>query len=330
MGYIIFGQVVEDYRDVGSVVATLLRYLVGDFDYVMIREERRIMAPIFFALFQAMCFFVLLNMVIAVLSDSFTEVQEEKWRPALLESLMANTNDDYYEPIKGQTGNRLTDSALFREIAYWVKTLVLSVQNVLKVDTPEWERRYARLSQDNINRNPRLYWGFMESQIYERKSVVCFQDKLNLCLLSLEDFLVFGSETDANGFEGFGGDFEVATKSFVLGPAEKMDREPRELMQMLVESHHYWFNEALQLAEFGDPEDHHEENEEKLQMIKDMSTFNAQHKFAGFDDSDTDTCSSAETGTSSGNLSPPHPNVPKHFLFYSTQNQAKKSCSKKS
>ena len=294
MGYMVFGQVVENFRDIPNVATTLLRYLVGDFNYVQIREERRIMAPLFFTFFQAMCFFVLLNMVIAVLSDSFAAVQEGRWRPALLFSLMANTSEAKYEPVKGQRGNVLTECAIVREISYWVKMVVLWGQNAVRMGDPHWEAEYERLRQSAIDSNPRLYWEQQETRICEQKSVVPFRDRLNLCLLSLDDYLFFGSE-GAETFEGFGHDLEPVVQRFVVEAAEAMELEPRDLLVAMMESHHYWYRHARAVAQFGDPELRYEEDEVKKEVIAGMASRRAAAAAgAGSDDEDSDDASDGE------------------------------------
>eukprot|EP01064_Diplonema_japonicum_P019625 TRINITY_DN2836_c1_g1_i1.p1 TRINITY_DN2836_c1_g1~~TRINITY_DN2836_c1_g1_i1.p1 ORF type:complete len:1203 (+),score=190.05 TRINITY_DN2836_c1_g1_i1:45-3653(+) len=253
MGFTVFGHVVEDYRDIGSVIGTLLRYLVGDFDYEQIREERRIFAPIFFVLFTALCFFLLFNMFIAVLSDAFAKVQEEKYKPALLDSLLKNTDDDAYEPLESQTGNFFTDLAIVREIMYWIKTLLLAAQNLIRRG-PEWDARYKETLERTRSENPRLYWQTREREMVDRKSCTAFVDKLNLCPISLEGFLIDGDDNadeDDNAFQGFGNDFNTVMQTLVDEPSDKMERERQDTLLELLESHYYWNQEVRGIAQVG-------------------------------------------------------------------------------
>ena len=255
MGYVVFGHVVEDYRDLANTIGTLLRYLVGDFDFVTLRRERRIFAPAFFTLFQVLCFFLLLNMVIAVLSDSFEAIQNSKWKPALLTELMRNTDDDAYHPIESQTGNFITGSALFREVIYWFKTLILNCKNLLKRG-PEWRSEFERLSAKNRDENPRLYWAHQERKMVQRKSCVEFTDKLNIFPIKLDDYLRHGGdepeqEEEESAFQGVGRDFDTCMAELVMRPAEKMERDPQDLLMEMMETHHYWYRDICDVAEFG-------------------------------------------------------------------------------
>eukprot|EP01059_Diplonema_ambulator_P035256 TRINITY_DN8228_c0_g1_i1.p1 TRINITY_DN8228_c0_g1~~TRINITY_DN8228_c0_g1_i1.p1 ORF type:complete len:1105 (+),score=242.64 TRINITY_DN8228_c0_g1_i1:127-3441(+) len=285
MGFTVFGHVVEDYRDMGNVIGILLRYLVGDFDYDQIREERRIFAPIFFALFTALCFFLLFNMFIAVLSDAFATVQQEKWKPALLHSLLKNTDDDAYEPLESQTGNPITNLAIVRELIYWGKTAMLAAQNLIRLDD-KWKEEYPKLVQDSRNCNPRLFWRDKEQAIVQKKSCVPFVDKLNLCPISLEGFLIDGddnAEEDLDAFQGFGGDFNVVMKTLVYEPSDKMEREKQETLLELLEVHYYWAHDIRGIAEVGYHDDY--EDDERGEMLRKMMNDEEDDDAVSLDDS---------------------------------------------
>eukprot|EP01065_Artemidia_motanka_P040485 TRINITY_DN5089_c2_g1_i4.p1 TRINITY_DN5089_c2_g1~~TRINITY_DN5089_c2_g1_i4.p1 ORF type:complete len:1496 (+),score=510.55 TRINITY_DN5089_c2_g1_i4:117-4604(+) len=262
MGYVVFGHVLEDYRDMPTAIGTLLRYLVGDFDYDELRAQRRLFAPVYFAFFQVVAFFLLLNMVIAVLSDAFASVSESKWKDTdLIVKLLAESPADCFKPRKGQTTNFLTDKALFREIAYWSRELVLFVQG--KVPAPwlfegsqmtesQWAEHMARQRKLNRNRNPRLYWAAKEDEMVKQRRCMTFEDKLNLCPLSLEEYLRDGdgAEDEEVVFDGFGNDFDKMFELLVEKPAESMELNVPDLLLSLLERHHYWHLEMSEVAEF--------------------------------------------------------------------------------
>lgn len=56
---------------------TLLRTILGDFDYGEIEAIDRILAPIFFLSFIVLVFFILLNMFLAIINDTYTDVKTE-------------------------------------------------------------------------------------------------------------------------------------------------------------------------------------------------------------------------------------------------------------
>lgn len=78
-GYMMFGTKIENFRDVPNTVMTLLRVLLGDFDYNEIRDESRTYAGFYYLLFVCIGVFLVLNMFLAVISYYFSElVGEEK------------------------------------------------------------------------------------------------------------------------------------------------------------------------------------------------------------------------------------------------------------
>ncbi|GJQ68934.1 putative calcium ion binding protein [Trypoxylus dichotomus] len=77
LGYLIFGSQVAEFSAFGKAMFTLLRTILGDFDYSEIEKAHRILAPLYFLLFIFLVFFVLLNMFLAIINDTYTEVKTE-------------------------------------------------------------------------------------------------------------------------------------------------------------------------------------------------------------------------------------------------------------
>ncbi|KRT86286.1 ion channel [Oryctes borbonicus] len=60
LGYLIFGSQVAEFSAFGKAMFTLLRTILGDFDYSEIEKAHRVLAPLYFLLFIFLVFFVLL------------------------------------------------------------------------------------------------------------------------------------------------------------------------------------------------------------------------------------------------------------------------------
>ena len=56
---------------------SLIRTILGDFDFTKLEKANYVFGPIYFLCFVFFVFFVLLNMFLAILSDSFGEVKAE-------------------------------------------------------------------------------------------------------------------------------------------------------------------------------------------------------------------------------------------------------------
>ncbi|RWS23690.1 polycystin-2-like protein, partial [Leptotrombidium deliense] len=77
LGYLLFGTQVKDYSSFGNSVFTLLRLILGDFDFHELEAANRVLGPIYFLSYIFFVFFVLMNMFLAIINDSYAEVKSE-------------------------------------------------------------------------------------------------------------------------------------------------------------------------------------------------------------------------------------------------------------
>ena len=77
LGYLLFGTQVKDFSTFGDACFTLLRTILGDFDFHSIKNANRILGPIFFLCYVFFVFFVLFNMFLAIINDTYSEVKGE-------------------------------------------------------------------------------------------------------------------------------------------------------------------------------------------------------------------------------------------------------------
>merc|ERR1719284_1506633 len=77
LGYLLFGTQVEDFSSFSNAIFTLLRTILGDFNFNEIEQANRILGPIFFMTYVFFVFFVLLNMFLAIINDTYSEVKAE-------------------------------------------------------------------------------------------------------------------------------------------------------------------------------------------------------------------------------------------------------------
>eukprot|EP01065_Artemidia_motanka_P019742 TRINITY_DN2357_c0_g2_i1.p1 TRINITY_DN2357_c0_g2~~TRINITY_DN2357_c0_g2_i1.p1 ORF type:complete len:965 (+),score=330.14 TRINITY_DN2357_c0_g2_i1:126-3020(+) len=87
-GYALFGSTTPDYRTVDRSLSTLMRMLLGDFDYVTLRNENRVLAGFFFWSFTVIGLFLMLNFLIAILSEGFAQVSEKQTEVPLEEQMV--------------------------------------------------------------------------------------------------------------------------------------------------------------------------------------------------------------------------------------------------
>ncbi|XP_012873128.1 PREDICTED: polycystic kidney disease 2-like 1 protein [Dipodomys ordii] len=77
LGYLLFGTQVENFSTFTKCIFTQFRIILGDFDYNAINNANRILGPVYFVTYVFFVFFVLLNMFLAIINDTYSEVKEE-------------------------------------------------------------------------------------------------------------------------------------------------------------------------------------------------------------------------------------------------------------
>ncbi|XP_076462152.1 LOW QUALITY PROTEIN: polycystin-2-like [Babylonia areolata] len=77
LGYLLFGSQVKDFSTFQNAFFTLFRIILGDFDFHQLEQANRILGPIFFMLFVFFVFFVLINMFLAIINDTYSEVKSD-------------------------------------------------------------------------------------------------------------------------------------------------------------------------------------------------------------------------------------------------------------
>lgn len=77
LGYLMFGASLLDYSTFGTAVFTLLRIILGDFDFPSLTQTSSFFGPLYFICYVFFVFFVLLNMFLAIINDSYSEVKAD-------------------------------------------------------------------------------------------------------------------------------------------------------------------------------------------------------------------------------------------------------------
>ncbi|XP_076368473.1 polycystin-2-like [Tachypleus tridentatus] len=77
LGYLLFGSQVHGFSNIMKAIFTLLRVILGDFDFNEIESANRLLGPIYFLSYVFFVFFVLMNMFLAIINDTYAEVKSE-------------------------------------------------------------------------------------------------------------------------------------------------------------------------------------------------------------------------------------------------------------
>ncbi|XP_066535525.1 polycystin-2 isoform X2 [Hoplias malabaricus] len=77
LAYLVFGTQLNDFSTFQACIFTQFRMILGDFDFSEIEETNRFLGPIYFTTFVFFMFMILLNMFLAIINDTYSEVKAD-------------------------------------------------------------------------------------------------------------------------------------------------------------------------------------------------------------------------------------------------------------
>ncbi|XP_023051360.1 polycystic kidney disease 2-like 2 protein isoform X1 [Piliocolobus tephrosceles] len=77
LGFLVFGSQVDDFSTFQNSIFAQFRIVLGDFNFAGIQQTNPILGPIYFITFIFFVFFVLLNMFLAIINDTYSEVKAD-------------------------------------------------------------------------------------------------------------------------------------------------------------------------------------------------------------------------------------------------------------
>lgn len=87
LAYMAYGSSLQAFNTFPAAAATLFQILLGNFDYDSMRSVNRILTPIFFLSYVAIVLFVLMNMFISILNDSYSKANEKSQEKSFVEMI---------------------------------------------------------------------------------------------------------------------------------------------------------------------------------------------------------------------------------------------------
>ncbi|XP_068398522.1 polycystin-2 isoform X1 [Eschrichtius robustus] len=132
LAYLVFGTQVDDFSTFQECIFTQFRIILGDVNFAEIEEANRVLGPIYFTTFVFFMFFILLNMFLAIINDTYSEVKSDLaqqkaemelsdlvrkgYHKALVKlKLKKNTVDDISESLR-QGGGKLNFDELRQDL----------------------------------------------------------------------------------------------------------------------------------------------------------------------------------------------------------------------
>ncbi|CAJ1052439.1 polycystin-2 isoform X1 [Xyrichtys novacula] len=77
LAYLVFGTQVDDFSTFQASIFTQFRIILGDFEFSKIEEANPVLGPIYFTTFVFFIFFILMNMFLAIINDTYSEVKAD-------------------------------------------------------------------------------------------------------------------------------------------------------------------------------------------------------------------------------------------------------------
>nr|XP_046272234.1 polycystin-2 isoform X2 [Scatophagus argus] len=77
LAYLVFGTQVNDFSTFQASIFTQFRIILGDFEFSEIEEANPVFGPIYFTTFVFFIFFILMNMFLAIINDTYSEVKAD-------------------------------------------------------------------------------------------------------------------------------------------------------------------------------------------------------------------------------------------------------------
>ncbi|KAH8377065.1 hypothetical protein KR093_003289 [Drosophila rubida] len=77
LGLLLFGTKHPDFRNFITSIMTMIRMILGDFQYNLIEQANRVLGPIYFLTYILLVFFILLNMFLAIIMETYNTVKSE-------------------------------------------------------------------------------------------------------------------------------------------------------------------------------------------------------------------------------------------------------------
>ncbi|CAF0936274.1 unnamed protein product [Adineta steineri] len=77
-GWILFGRYLNEWRSFSESIFTLFRMIIGDFDFYAMLDINEILGPLFLFSYIYFVYFVLLNMFLAIINETYSRIESDK------------------------------------------------------------------------------------------------------------------------------------------------------------------------------------------------------------------------------------------------------------
>lgn len=76
LSFLVFGVDLYEYRNIHAALASILSLVLGKFSYARFESSNRVMGAIFYFMFNIMINWIIVNMLVSILIDAFSQVRK--------------------------------------------------------------------------------------------------------------------------------------------------------------------------------------------------------------------------------------------------------------
>lgn len=87
LALMVYGTALESFRNYPSACSSLFLILLGELDYSSMRDVNRVLTPIFFFSFLIIVIFILMNMFLAIVNDSYASANEKSREKSFVDQI---------------------------------------------------------------------------------------------------------------------------------------------------------------------------------------------------------------------------------------------------
>eukprot|EP00756_Hemistasia_phaeocysticola_P060935 Hpha_TRINITY_DN4440_c0_g2::TRINITY_DN4440_c0_g2_i1::g.50551::m.50551 len=146
--WLVYSQTNLDYASLGHTLLRLIMAMLGEFKLEELEMNRLQFTPIYFALFQGVSVIILLNMVVAVLTNALARVQDTKY-----------DSSPFIRRINNDPGTRFPAPQSFDGKFNWVIKLPAAVRDELRLATHLVSYKVCPVCCGNAARDSRCFPG---------------------------------------------------------------------------------------------------------------------------------------------------------------------------
>jgi hypothetical protein len=128
----VFQGRLQEFSTIGDSCFTLMRSLLGDFDFERLQHANLYLGPILFIIFVVLAVFVVLNMLIAIISDAYVEVEAD---------VSSRADVDLFEDIKDFLMIQLVHGNMRRPLELLRKCIPHTVSRWVDADAEDNETK---------------------------------------------------------------------------------------------------------------------------------------------------------------------------------------------